>query len=403
MVRSWVLLFGLAVMFVGNPCSVLFAAGDDWHVISLPYRAADIVEVGDTLWICGTNEMTARSQDGGATWQIKHEKANGEVLLRIGFLGDRTGYAAGSNGLVMWTRDGGDSWNTIHSDPTAILDISFGDERHGIRRTRSGVQLTSDAGATWTPINKIDTNEDLAKFPLVSSIATLGSEKAAILLKEGQYGDQIFLTTTDSRKTWKTTYIPSVVIRNLVVHDGEYWAFGIEVIEKDKPGGGHSVPLALHSPDGVTWTHGIRAPHEFEDCNSQGCVLWDGAIVELYHQQPVFWSLPADGSLTAIWASAKGAICSLGPALKCAHVSVVAAPPPRPEFRGLVAQAVNNPVWPSGCLICRVDQFSAPRNLNINNVFDVNFTVRKDGTIRDVTVSGAPPAVQEALSHAVAM
>jgi hypothetical protein len=36
------------------------------------------------------------------------------------------------------------------------------------------------------------------------------------------------------------------------VHEGEYWAFGHELVHREK-GGGYGVPLTLHSKDGETW------------------------------------------------------------------------------------------------------------------------------------------------------
>ncbi len=397
-------------------------ASQGWRPVPLPFRPIYVTSIADTLWVCGTNEMLAKSGDGGQTWQVKHQKADGEVLLRVHFVGEKTAYAAGTNGLILRTKDGGETWTSQNSGSETILDISFGDDRHGIRHTRSAIEITDDGGVNWIPIATPTSNDELKRFKIAFAVTALDSSHAAILLKEGSYGDQVFLITADGGKTWSTTYIPNVGIRSLVVHNGQYWAFGHEVIEKDKPGGGYGVALAIHSVDGMNWLHGARAPNEFSDCNAQGCILWDGAIVQLYDEKPRFSALPPDGSLTRVWATAQGSVCSVGPALKCASAKPSDAPPPRPEMNRPIGFGPGINGWnpPSGCLICAFDRFRLPQNLlgevtvtvnpgsharaihvpGIQSVVDVDFLVLKDGTVGQVQVRHAPAReIESAISE----
>ena len=90
--------------------------------------------------------MIARSSDGGQTWQLKHQIADGEVLLGVPFIDEKTAYASGTNGLILWTKDGGETWTSTKAGTETIVDISFGDDKHGIRHFRSVVEITSDAG-----------------------------------------------------------------------------------------------------------------------------------------------------------------------------------------------------------------------------------------------------------------
>jgi hypothetical protein len=377
------------------------APGKGWRPVSLPFRPIDVTSTANTLWVCGADEMIAKSEDGGQTWQVQHQNTDGEVLLHIGFVGEKIGYAAGTSGLLLWTKDDGETWTPSNAGSEAFLDVSFADDMHGIRHTHSAVEITSDGGATWTPIASLKSNEELAEFKLVWAVAALDGNHSAILLKKGPYSDQLFFVTGDGGKNWKAVYIPSVGLRSLVVHNGEYWAFGHEVFEKDKPGGGYSVPLALHSADGVNWQHGMRSPNEYSDCNAQGCILWDGAIVDLYHEKPLFWKLPADGSLTPKWAAAGGIVCSVGSVLKCASAKPSGAPPPRPEMNIAVNLAVI-PAPVPGCLICRLDSFPISRNLLGRGILYLNFIVRKDGTVGDVRVMLAPAKeIETAVANAV--
>ena len=367
-----------------------FHMGRGRHPVSLPFRPIDITSAANTLWVCGADEMIAKSEDGGQTWQVKHQNADGEILLHIGFVGEKTGYAAGTSGLLLWTKDSGETWTSRKAGSETILDISFADDMHGIRHTRSAAEITSDGGATWTPVSTLKSNEELARFTTIWAVAALDANHSAILLKQGPYSDQIFLLTRDGGKNWKPIYLPSVGVRSLVVHNGEYWAFGHEVVDRDKPGEEYGVPLVLHSADGVNWQRGARTSNEYSDCNAQGCILWDGAIVDLYGGKPLFWSLPADGSLTPKWAAAGGIVCSVGTALKCASAKPSGAPPRRHELDRAVSLSFNSQADVPGCLICRLDSFPVSRKFVGRGILFVNFIVRKDGTVGDVRVMLAP-------------
>jgi len=316
----------------------------------------------------------------------------------------------------LWTKDGGDTWIVLRSDSETLLDISFSDDRYGLRKVGSVVDVTHDGGATWSRISAYQSNKELEEFKAVAAVAALDGKSAGVLFREGPERDDVFVTTTNGGETWNMASIPNARVWSLVIHNGEYWAFGFEVIEKDKPGGGYGVALALHSPDGIKWVHGVRAPSEFSDCNAQGCILWDGAIVELYHDKPRFTATPADGSLTPVWASAKATICSVSAMLKCADASSVDQLPPRPQFNrpstGNIDPLLRETAPPArGCLSCRLDPLPLDKKLlgqipvtvnlpggqprmtylpGIKSTMEVEFLVRKDGTTSQVHAKHSP-------------
>jgi hypothetical protein len=119
----------------------------------------------------------------------------------------------------------------------------------------------------------------------------------------------------------------------------------MEVIEKDKPGGGYGVPVVMHSPNGENWTHLPRwSKNEFSECNSQGCLYWDGAGVQLPPANPVsFWTFPPEKKVTAKWAVAKQNICSVGTALTCAVVATTQTMPVYADSSSPIAPLISAP------------------------------------------------------------
>jgi hypothetical protein len=278
------------------------------------------------------------------------------------------------------------------------------------------VEITHDGGGTWTPISAYQTDRELAEFETVAAVAVLDAKHAAVLFRGGPENSHVIVSSADGGKSWTNTVIPNARVWGLVVHNGEFWVFGYEVIEKDKPGGGYGVAMALHSPDGIKWVHGVRAPGEFSACRVQGCILWDGAIVGLYEDKPTFTAVPADGSLTPVWALAKGIVCSVGSHFECAEAVAVDAPPQRPQSKRATTGSIDpflfKPTLPvSGCLVCHLEPFGLKKSLlglvpvtvnrrgggqqqmymlGIRSTLEVDFRIRPNGTADQVTVRHAP-------------
>jgi len=148
------------------------------------------------LWVGGVDEMLARSQDGGQTWQVKHQKANGEVLLTVGLLAEKTVYASGTNGAIVWSDDGGETWRAWKAGPERVIDVVFTDASHGLRRTLSGVEITEDGGTHWSDVSVMKTDEGVRPFSNILGIAAVDAAHFALLLKMTQ-GENIFLSTQD--------------------------------------------------------------------------------------------------------------------------------------------------------------------------------------------------------------
>jgi len=146
----------------------------------------------------------------------------------------------------------------------------------------------------------------------------------------------------------------------------------------------------LHSSDGLAWSHGVSSAAEFTSCTSQGCILYDGAIANLYHEKPTYLAVPADGTLQSTWAAAKGNVCVAGARLKCALAENTAIPPSRPYISRPISSVVNESKLFDDCISCGSGFFAVPNTLHFMAVLDVSLNVAKDGTVNHVEVRKAP-------------
>ena len=323
-----------------------------WGSVVLPFRPFQTTAVNDAMWVCGTNEMIAVSTDGGKTWQMRHEKSDGEVLTNIAFVDSMIGHASGTNGLFLSTSDGGQTWTTLHTDGT-IRQFSFADAANGIADLDGVLKLTSDGGKQWRDIEVMKTDPQLRKFTDIMSLAASSPSHMVAAIRQPEIEER-YISTVDGGKTWTSTHLPNTIANSVFAHNGEYWAFGIEYLGREhNPGGGYSVPVALHSIDGQTWQHGARATWEFDSCTNQGCVLPYGVIEVLYEAQEKILSLPQDLPTPGRWAMAGNRVCVVDHELRCGTAIASDVPQPAPEHAApqMFQMAWNRPLV-AGCLDC---------------------------------------------------
>jgi hypothetical protein len=346
------------------------------------------------MWVCGTNESIASSGDGGASWQIKHQRQFGEVLLAVSFIDSKTGFASGTGGVLLTTLDGGETWS-MHRAGSTIRQFSFSDPMHGIAEIGGAVKLTVDGGDTWRELRVMRDDEKVRLFSQIESLAALDSSHFAVALHQPE-GENIILSTVDGGITWVPLHIDNTFAGTLLVRDGKYWAFGIEYLGREhNPGGGYSAPVALYSSDARTWQHGIRATNEFNGCTVQGCFLPHGVIEVLFGDAEKIWSLPQNFPTSRNWAMARGKACMVSNQLACGSAIESDAPQPPPENAGSqMFQAQSNQPLVEGCIVChlaplKLDPDLPARPFALKDV-KVLMTARRDGTIERVSVEGVP-------------
>jgi len=382
----------------------------NWRDVPMPFRPVNITAAGGTIWVCGADEMIVASTDGGVTWETKHQNRDGEVLLNIAFVDEKIGHAAGTGGLLLSTVDAGQTWKGYSVGGT-VRRFSFADAANGIavvssrvRQPTDGtldqvqgaaaidgiVRVTHDGGDHWQDVIRDD--EKLRRFSEVLSVVALDPSRYLVAMREPEI-ENTYAVTQDAGKTWKPVHLDDVFAQSVFRHASEYWAFGIEYLDR-KNHGGYSAPVVLHSKDGETWAHGIRGPNEFTSCNVQGCYLWDGTIEDLYGAKEVFWALAQDDSLTEKWAIAAASVCTVDGILKCALATATDKPQPRPEPPGgIIISAVLRGSGPfaEGCLECDAGPI-IPDDPGLKGRGRVvaSLTIRRNGSVGSVSVAHAP-------------
>ena len=95
----------------------------------------------------------AAAPDSDPFWvRWEHPFRNQEVLS-VDFVNARDGWAAGGNGVILVTHDGGTNWNSQHSGTgTNLQSVQFVDARDGwVVGTNGTILATRDGGENWRP------------------------------------------------------------------------------------------------------------------------------------------------------------------------------------------------------------------------------------------------------------
>lgn len=130
----------------------------DWEAILNDFLEPHIYDVvvfdDNTVMVVGEFELVLLSSDGGDNWEVVN-KADSS-LAGIDFADRQNGYAAGQNGKVLKTVDGGLSWQAIEVETEEnLLDVwASGDDVYipGIRT----LLRSRDGGASWESITEGD-------------------------------------------------------------------------------------------------------------------------------------------------------------------------------------------------------------------------------------------------------
>ncbi|HWT03716.1 MAG TPA: YCF48-related protein [Pyrinomonadaceae bacterium] len=183
----------------------------------------------------------ARQRSGSLAW-----------LHAVFFLDERRGWAAGGNGVLLSTEDGGATWRA-KARPTedALLDVYFTDESSGwlvcersiydlkeLDEKRTYLLRTTDGGASWDRVDVLDRDEDTR---LLRALFTRGGRGWAF----GEAG--ALYATRDGGLTWARQRVPTrhLLLGGLFLDGEQGWLVGA------------GSTLLQTSDGGQTWNAGV--------------------------------------------------------------------------------------------------------------------------------------------------
>jgi photosystem II stability/assembly factor-like uncharacterized protein len=195
---------------------------------------------GAYVWVCGAPDLVVGSADGGATWQVRHRRPDGDImtgdLWAIAF-GDVSHGWAVRRGIVsptatlLATADAGRSWTWQRTAPRGgrLIAVTATDASHvwavGYQSGngpgpsgRSLVIASADGGATWT-------RQQLPAAAAPSGVAFADARHGWIL---DEYANRVY-ATADGGMHWRVAYsAPTGVFLRDLASSGprSCWAVG---------------------------------------------------------------------------------------------------------------------------------------------------------------------------------
>jgi hypothetical protein len=403
------------------------AQTSSWSKVSPGFSPEVLINHENGMWAVGSGGSIAVSVDAGQHWEKKHENSGDGLLLVLGFVGDKFGFAAGTGTHLLLTEDGGETWKNSIVVPEVVFQAAFGDGQHGLIRTRSSLLSTTDGGKTWTQVKPIGDPGWQSKYPYTTGMAALDSTHLIVRVSEGQYGDGEFLWTSNGGETWNANYLPNGAGGGgLFTAKSEYWSVGGEVVGKDKPGGGLNVPMAIRSRDGEHWDHlpAFRDACHWTGCGgctAQGCFagrsslvpfsrILDGTGTNLQADKIESLERFPEHLLSPQWSRTGNTICILtGGTVQCAALTPVAKldtqddqaqwesgpfPPLGPAHGSSLASSSIEPALKQGvhCIRCNLDRLFISNQAKTGPVdLQISFTIETTGRVGDLAVSGPFP------------
>ena len=153
---------GNRLVAVGERGHVLVSTdgGASWTQSEVPTRAlltGVFMLDGSTGWAVGHDEVVIRTRDGGATWELVHSAPDAEKpLLDVWFASANDGFAVGAYGGLLTTRDGGSTWEPRQArgdDDFHLNGLAAAPDGALYLAAESGhLYRSDDRGATWLPL-----------------------------------------------------------------------------------------------------------------------------------------------------------------------------------------------------------------------------------------------------------
>jgi len=172
----------------------------------------DIAFIDQSGWAVGDNGTILQTQNGGKNWEAQASNSDSS-LFSVSFWDRQRGVVVGERGTVLLTEDGGSSWQDSSLDWTQIIpeslmadgilalnlyDVFFTDGEHGWVVGDSGVVLfTGDGGKSFNVLR-------IGTYPPLYSVFFQTDEMGWVTGGGGS-----FFLTRDGGKTWEEQTLPT--------------------------------------------------------------------------------------------------------------------------------------------------------------------------------------------------
>ena len=230
----------------------------------------------------GEQGVVIKTDDGGVTWTEIEQNVTTADLLGLYFVDSNTGVVVGREGTVLRTTDGGATWN-IQVIPGAsgvdLQDVCFADSQRGVAVGGSEARLftedfidyepgkiflTFDGGQTWSPAGEIP-----AVLHSLNGVAMTGYTGVAVggsvfhSVFHGTYArSSIIIKTTDGGHTWTLQDNPYNAYGEVTSVGRNFPFYDVDLFDEQHgiAVGGFAMP-PLYTQDGITWQKAGR-----DDC-----------------------------------------------------------------------------------------------------------------------------------------
>ncbi len=145
-------LAGLAVIFKMEVNGTLWQEADVQPIMNEIFKFNSIYMLDENqIFAAGDNGLLVMSNDGGLSWN-RIETGFGLNVNEIKFTSPVNGVASCDDGYILLTQNGGLTWS---ANKTPVIDdlysVNFANENFGISVGENGTELyTIDGGQTWT-------------------------------------------------------------------------------------------------------------------------------------------------------------------------------------------------------------------------------------------------------------
>jgi photosystem II stability/assembly factor-like uncharacterized protein len=115
-----------------------------------------VAAAGSRIVAVGDHGTVLLSDDAGRTYRQAREVPTRILLTSVCFVDDQQGWAVGHWGVVLQTRDGGETWKLLRQDTSVdqpLFSVYFTDRSNGLTAGLWSLVLrTTDGGSSWTPV-----------------------------------------------------------------------------------------------------------------------------------------------------------------------------------------------------------------------------------------------------------